>query len=61
MKKFLTVFFTGLTLISLMACAAQKASTDKSGALASRIVTVEATVEVINYKSRMLTLRGPQG
>jgi hypothetical protein len=61
MKKFLSLFLTGLALISLMACAAQKAGTDKPGAVASRIVTVQATVEAINYKSRMVTLRGPKG
>ena len=61
MKKFLTLFLAGLTLISLMACAAQKSGSEKPGAVASRMVTVEATVEAINYKSRMLTLRGPRG
>ena len=61
MKKLLTLFVTGLVLISLMACAAQKTGSEKPGAVATRMVTVKATVEAINYKSRMLTLRGPRG
>ena len=61
MKKFLALFLTGLALISLTACAAQKSGSEKPGALASRMVTLEATVEAINYKSRMVSLRGPKG
>jgi hypothetical protein len=44
-----------------MACAGKEDSGDKPGAVASRIVTVKATVEAINYNSRMVTLRGPKG
>jgi len=61
MKKFLTLFLTGLALLSLMACAGKEDSGEKPGAVVSSITTVEATVEAINYKSRMLTLRGPRG
>ena len=61
MKKILTLLLAGLVSISLMACAAKEDSGDKPGAVASRIVTVEATVEAINYNSRMVTLRGPKG
>lgn len=61
MKKFLTLFLAGLVSISLMACAGKEDNGDKPGAVASRMVTVEATVEAINYKSRMVTLRGPKG
>jgi Cu/Ag efflux protein CusF len=61
MKKFLTLLLAGLVSISLMACAGKEDSGDKPGAVASRIVTVEATVEAINYNSRMVTLRGPKG
>ena len=61
MKKFLLIFLTGLVFISLMACAGKEDSGKKPGAVVSSIVTVEATVEAINYKSRMLTLRGPRG
>ena len=61
MKSILTLFLAGLVSISLMACAGKEDSGDKPGAVASQIVTVEATVEAINYKSRMLTLRGPKG
>ena len=61
MKRFLTLFLAMLVSISLMACAAKENTGDKPGAVASRIVTVQATVEAINYKSRMVTLRGPKG
>lgn len=61
MKKILTLFLAGLVSISLPACAAKEDSGDKPGAFATRTETVEATVEAINYKSRMLTLRGPKG
>ncbi len=61
MKKILILFLAGLVSISLMACAGKEDSGDKPGAIASRIVTVEATVEAINYNSRIVTLRGPKG
>jgi nicotinamide mononucleotide adenylyltransferase len=61
MKKILTLFLIGLISISCMACATKEESGDKPGAVASRTVTVEATVEAINYKTRMVTLRGPKG
>ena len=61
MKKNLILLLAGLVSISLMACAGKEDSGDKPGAVASRTVTVEATVEAINYKSRMVTLRGPKG
>ena len=61
MKRILTLFLAGLVSISLLACAAKEDSGDKPGAFATRTVTVEATVEAINYKNRMLTLRGPKG
>jgi Cu/Ag efflux protein CusF len=61
MKKNLILLLAGLVSISLMACAVKEDSGDKPGAVASRIVTVEATVEAINYNNRMVTLRGPKG
>ena len=61
MKRILTLFLAGLVSISFLACSAKEDSGDKPGAFATRTVTVEATVEAINYKNRMLTLRGPKG
>ena len=61
MKNLMTLFLAGIVSISLMACSAKQSSSDKPGALASSITTVEATVEAINYSSRMVTLRGPKG
>lgn len=61
MKRILMLFMAGLLINSLIACAAKEDSGDKPGAIASRIEMVEATVEAINYNSRMLTLRGPKG
>jgi Cu/Ag efflux protein CusF len=61
MKKFLPLLLAGLVSISLMACGAKENSGDKPGAVASRLVVIEATVEAVNYNSRLLTLRGPKG
>ena len=61
MKRILILFMAGSLINSLMACAGKEDSGGKPGAVASRIVTVEATVEAINYNSRMVTLRGPKG
>jgi len=61
MKRILMLFMAGLLINSLVACAAKEDSGSKPGAVASRLVVLEATVEAINYNSRMLTLRGPKG
>lgn len=61
MKKILTVITAGLFAITLLACSAKQAGTEKPGVVATSITTVEATVEAINYNSRSVTLRGPKG
>lgn len=58
MKNVYLLIMALLLSVSLIACAI---STDKPGLIVSNVTMVTATVQDIDYHTRMVTIRGPQG
>ncbi len=68
MKKTLLFSMAVLVTVSFMSCATSPdttssdiASKDKPGVLVTDVTMVTATVEAIDYHTRMVSIRGPQG
>ena len=66
MKKILVFLMVVFLSVLFMSCAAgnKKSAdkeTDKPGAILTNLTTVTATVEAVDYHSRIVTIRGPQG
>lgn len=58
MKKNLFLGMVLLLSVSFMSCATR---TDRSGLIMTNMTTLTATVQAIDYSSRIVTIRGPQG
>ena len=63
MKKTLVIFIVVVVTLSFISCATSPdtASPDKPGVLVTNVTMVTATVEAIDYHSRLVSIRGPQG
>jgi len=62
MKRILSLFLAGLLAISFMACATSGyKGSDKPGRVVTTVTEVTATVEAVDYESRKVTLKGPEG
>ena len=62
MKKILLLFMVILLSVSVMSCATgTDKSGDRPGVFVTNVAMMTATVEAIDYHSRMVTIRGPQG
>lgn len=62
MKRILSLILAGLLAVSFMACATSGyKGANKPGMVVSSVSEVTATVEAVDYDSRKVTLKGPQG